>query len=90
VSLLANNINVGLDKLIQATKDVDLMKIELKEKEKGLLVAQEKSAALLHEITASTAKACCGPEPCAAAGPAMHAVRQSRHQAITPITPMMA
>jgi len=57
VSLLANNINVGLDKLIQATKDVDLMKIELKEKEKGLLVAQEKSAALLHEITASTAKA---------------------------------
>ena len=33
------------------------MKIELKEKEKTLVVAQEKSAVLLQEITASTAKA---------------------------------
>jgi dynein heavy chain len=54
---LAENINTGLSKLLDAAKDVEKMKIELKEKEKTLVVAQEKSAILLQDITASTAKA---------------------------------
>ena len=57
VELLANNINTGLEKLLEAAQDVEKMKVELKEKEKTLVVAQEKSAVLLQEITASTAKA---------------------------------
>jgi dynein heavy chain len=57
VETLANNINTGLEKLMEAAQDVEKMKIELKEKEKTLVVAQEKSAVLLQEITASTAKA---------------------------------
>ena len=57
IELLANNINTGLEKLVDAAQDVDKMKVELKEKEKTLVVAQEKSAVLLQEITASTAKA---------------------------------
>ena len=48
---------MGLEKLGQATKDVDGMKIELKEKFRTLAVAQDKSAALLKEITASTSRA---------------------------------
>ena len=35
VNHLASSIIVGLDKLVQASSDVDVMKIELKEKEKG-------------------------------------------------------
>ena len=57
ISVLADSINVGLDKLLEAGADVEKMKIELKDKEKTLVVAQEKSAVLLQEITASTAKA---------------------------------
>ena len=57
VHVLAKSIEVGLEKLVQATSDVDIMKVELKEKEKGLVVAQEKSAVLLNDITASTARA---------------------------------
>jgi len=57
VEKLADNINTGLAKLVEAGADVDKMKVELKEKEKTLVVAQEKSAVLLQEITASTAKA---------------------------------
>ena len=57
VELLANNINTGLEKLLEAAQDVEKMKGELREKEKTLVVAQEKSAVLLQEITASTAKA---------------------------------
>jgi len=54
---LADNINTGLNKLLEAGQDVEKMKVELKEKEKTLVVAQEKSALLLQDITASTAKA---------------------------------
>ena len=54
---LATNINSGLVKLEQAASDVEVMKVELKEVEATLAVAQEKSAVLLQEITASTAKA---------------------------------
>jgi len=57
ISVLADSINVGLEKLLEAAADVEKMKIELKDKEKTLVVAQEKSAVLLQEITASTAKA---------------------------------
>ena len=57
ISVLADSINVGLEKLLEAGADVEKMKIELKDKEKTLVVAQEKSAVLLQEITASTAKA---------------------------------
>ena len=57
VNQLASSIIVGLEKLVQATSDVDVMKVELKQKEKGLDVAKEKSGVLLQEITASTAKA---------------------------------
>jgi dynein heavy chain len=57
IETLANNINTGLEKLMEAAQDVEKMKGELKDKEKTLVVAQEKSAVLLQEITASTAKA---------------------------------
>jgi len=57
VEMLASSINTGLEKLLEAARDVDKMKIELKEKEKTLVVAQEKSALLLQDITVSTAKA---------------------------------
>ena len=35
VNQLASSIIVGLEKLVQASSDVDVMKVELKEKEKG-------------------------------------------------------
>eukprot|EP00966_Prymnesium_polylepis_P080457 1864171-Prymnesium_polylepis.1 len=54
---LAGSINMGLAKLEQAGTDVENMKVELREKEKTLVVAQEQSAILLQDITASTAKA---------------------------------
>ena len=57
VEELASSINEGLVKLEQASADVDIMKIELREKEKTLAVAQSQSAQLLQEITASTARA---------------------------------
>merc|ERR1719313_1357707 len=57
VETLANNINVGLTKLLEAAKDVEKMKVELKEKEKTLVVAQEKGNVMMNEIQASTAKA---------------------------------
>ena len=57
LATLASALGTGLEKLQQATRDVDVMKIELKEKEKTLFVAQEKSGVLLQEITASTTKA---------------------------------
>jgi hypothetical protein len=57
VKVLANSINTGLDKLRDAAADVEKIKIEVREKEKTLIVAQEKGAIMLQEITASTAKA---------------------------------
>ena len=54
---LASSINTGLEKLAQATQDVDVMKVELKEKGKVLLVAQEESKVLLGQITAATTTA---------------------------------
>ncbi|KAG8468097.1 hypothetical protein KFE25_007149 [Diacronema lutheri] len=57
IEILASSINTGLSKLVEAGEDVAKMKIELKEKEKGLVIAQEKSAVLLQEITTSTARA---------------------------------
>jgi len=57
VKVLADKVNNGLLKLGQAEKDVAKMKIELAEKEIILADAQKKSAALLQEITVSTARA---------------------------------
>jgi dynein heavy chain, axonemal len=57
VKVLADKVNNGLLKLGQAEKDVAKMKIELAEKEIILAEAQKKSAALLQEITVSTARA---------------------------------
>jgi dynein heavy chain len=57
VQVLADSINTGLDKLREAAKDVEAIKIEVREKEKTLIVAQEKGAIMVQEITASTAKA---------------------------------
>ena len=57
VAVLAASIHVGLEKLGQAAVDVDSMKLELKDKVRWLAAAQDKSATLLHEITASTARA---------------------------------
>jgi len=57
VEELATSINQGLVKLEQASADVDVMKIELREKEKTLAVAQTQSAHMLQEITTSTARA---------------------------------
>jgi len=57
VKVLADSINTGLDKLRDAAADVEKIKIEVREKEKTLIVAQEKGAIMLQEITASTAKA---------------------------------
>lgn len=49
---LARSIEVGLLKLDEASHDVDLMKSQLRHKEKGVMDAQEKAAVLLEEITA--------------------------------------
>ena len=57
VEELATSINNGLIKLEQASADVDVMKIELREKEKVLAVAVAQSGQLLQEITTSTARA---------------------------------
>ena len=57
VQVLADSINTGLDKLREAAKDVEQIKIEVREKEKSLVIAQEKGAIMVQEITASTAKA---------------------------------
>ena len=57
VEELASSINSGLLKLEQASQDVDLMKVELKEKEKTLAVAVAQSGHMLQEITGSTARA---------------------------------
>merc|ERR1719407_195907 len=57
VQVLADSINTGLEKLREAAADVEKIKIEVREKEKTLIVAQEKGAVMLQEITASTAKA---------------------------------
>ena len=57
VQELALSINNGLLKLEQASSDVDLMKIELRDKEKVLAIAQAESARMLQDITASTARA---------------------------------
>ena len=57
MQVLADSINTGLDKLREAAADVEKIKIEVREKEKTLIIAQEKGAVMLQEITASTAKA---------------------------------
>ena len=54
---LASSINTGLEKLAQATEDVDVMKVELKKTEKVLAVAQADSKVLLDKITVSTTAA---------------------------------
>mmetsp|Transcript_13743 Transcript_13743/g.31844 ORF Transcript_13743/g.31844 Transcript_13743/m.31844 type:complete len:4493 (+) Transcript_13743:136-13614(+) len=55
VKLLADKINVGLQKLFQAGQDIAKMKVELAEKEQELAEKQKISAAMLVEITNSTA-----------------------------------
>jgi len=57
VQVLADSINTGLEKLREAAADVEKIKIEVREKEKTLIIAQENGARMLQEITASTAKA---------------------------------
>jgi dynein heavy chain len=57
VRILAEKINTGLRKLLQAGEQVAGMKIELQEKEVSLAEAQKIAGALLVEIQASTAKA---------------------------------
>ena len=57
VEELATSINNGLLKLEQASADVDVMKVELREKEKVLAVAVAQSGHMLQEITTSTARA---------------------------------
>ena len=47
--MLADSIDTGLEKLREPAADVEKIKIEVREKEKG--------AIMLQEITASTAKA---------------------------------
>jgi dynein heavy chain len=57
VKVLADKINTGLKKLLEAGEQVGEMKIELQQKEVSLAEAQKVSAALLVEIQASTTKA---------------------------------
>lgn len=54
---LAEKVNNGLTKLHEAGEDVERMRLALQEKEQTLVEAQKKSALLLQDITASTAKA---------------------------------
>ena len=55
IETMASSINSGLFKLEQASSDVEKMKIELKEKEKTLSVAKEKSGVLLQELNSAIA-----------------------------------
>ncbi len=57
IGVLADRLNVGLNKLIGAGDDVAAMKVELEQKDKDLEVAQKQAAEMLKEITASTAVA---------------------------------
>ena len=57
IKLLADKINNGLTKLLEAQEDVSRMKIELAGSEIVLAEAAKKSAELLKEITAGTAAA---------------------------------
>ncbi|KAG9395874.1 Dynein heavy chain and region D6 of dynein motor [Carpediemonas membranifera] len=57
IGVLADRLNVGLNKLIDAGDDVAKMKVELVQKERDLEVAQKQAAEMLKEITASTAVA---------------------------------
>lgn len=51
INNLASTLNKGLSKLLQASKDVEKMKINLKEQEKNLEVAVRKADVLLNEVT---------------------------------------
>jgi len=57
IKQLANNINLGLEKMTEAAVDVEKMKVELSATEKILQEAAQKSAVLLKEITVGTAAA---------------------------------
>uniref|UniRef100_A0A7S1KLW9 AAA+ ATPase domain-containing protein n=2 Tax=Percolomonas cosmopolitus TaxID=63605 RepID=A0A7S1KLW9_9EUKA len=48
---MADTLNKGLSKLLQASKDVEKMKINLKEQEKNLEIAVRKADVLLTEVT---------------------------------------
>eukprot|EP00163_Fabomonas_tropica_P031142 TRINITY_DN730_c0_g2_i1.p1 TRINITY_DN730_c0_g2~~TRINITY_DN730_c0_g2_i1.p1 ORF type:complete len:4569 (+),score=1602.08 TRINITY_DN730_c0_g2_i1:399-14105(+) len=55
IGVLANNINVGLSKLLSAGEDVAKMRVLLEAKDKELAEAQKVSTAILEEVTAQTA-----------------------------------
>ena len=55
VQELASSINSGLEKMVQATEDVDVMKKELAVKNAELAEAQQVSTELLKEISSKTA-----------------------------------
>eukprot|EP00741_Cyanophora_paradoxa_P017811 tig00021017_g17202.t1 len=57
ISKLANNIDTGLRKLLEASETVAVMKVDLQKKEVDLADAQKRSAVLLQEIGVSTTKA---------------------------------
>eukprot|EP00698_Gefionella_okellyi_P008566 TRINITY_DN2129_c0_g2_i1.p1 TRINITY_DN2129_c0_g2~~TRINITY_DN2129_c0_g2_i1.p1 ORF type:complete len:4490 (+),score=1324.74 TRINITY_DN2129_c0_g2_i1:457-13926(+) len=57
VKELADRVNTGLTKLLEASGDVAKMKVELTKKEKELAVSQRKCQEFLVEITASTVAA---------------------------------
>lgn len=57
VGLLGDRMNMGLDKLVEASKSVAVLQDELVIKEKELLVASKSADEVLVEVTASTTAA---------------------------------
>lgn len=57
VGLMADRMNIGLDKLVEASKAVAVLQEELVFKEKDLLVASKAADVVLTEVATSTAQA---------------------------------
>jgi dynein heavy chain len=57
VNVSERSINLGLEKLNEATADVEIMKVALAEEEKNLKVAEEATNKLLVKVQSETAKA---------------------------------
>ena len=56
VNALERSVNVGLQKLDEAAADVEKLKIDLKEEEKTLVVAEAETNSLLSRVESETAK----------------------------------